>query len=330
MGYEARHGGVMRRVVYGVLTVAAILWLAACTSNPAKPSGMRLYFSDDLRVHSLRADGTDPLEFSGKPTSSPVPGPENSILCSSYRGPYFLFDPLRPGIYRTDWRGHHRHRLADWDDMAVLCGYSSQRSELVFLSAASPDSLQVLSLGEGGILSISLPSTAVAAAVDPTGERAALILKPRLRKVTLGDREWLTEGSDLLVIALAGGEAATTEVPAFPMELKTKPDLESYAGAGMSAICWRDAHQLLLSSAPGLWVLDLRDPSLSIMMRGRITGAPAADGLDISPDGQILAFTCGGRLILRDLITGQERDVTPTGLVGGAHHPRWMAADGGK
>jgi hypothetical protein len=323
MGHEARQRGVWRSAVYWVITTAALLWLTACSSNPVKPSGTRLYFSDDLRIHSIRADGTDPLEFSGKPTSCPLAGPDGSILCASYRGPYFFFDPLRPGIYRTDWRGRHRHRLADCADMAVLCGYSKPRSELVFLTAASPDSLLLLSLSSGAIRSIRLPSAAVAASVDPTGERAAMVLQPRLRKVPLGKREWLTEGSDLVVVPLSGGEETTIEVPALPMELKTDPALENYAGAGMSAITWRDAHQLLLSSAPGLWVLDLRDPSLSLMVRGRMAGAPVSDGLAVSPDGKTLALTCGGHLILRDLATGEERDVTPRGLVGGAHHPAW-------
>ena len=328
MGPKLRERRFRGAALFWIAGAMGMLWLSGCTTHPLKPGSERVYFSDDLRVHSIRTDGSGSFEFSGKPTSCPVVGPNHSIFCASYRGPYFFFDPLRPGIYRTDWRGSHRHRLTDCPEMALLFGYSSPHSELVFLTAASPESLRLLSPTGGPIRSVPLPSAAVAAALDPSGERAAVILKARLRKVTLGDREWLTEGSDLLIVPLSGGEATPVEVPALPMELKGSPALESYAAAGMGAICWRDEHQILVSSAPGLWVLDLRDPSLSLMVRGRAAGTALADGLSVSPDGKSLALTCGGRLILRDLATGAERDVTPPGLVGGAHHPAWMEAAG--
>lgn len=320
ISHGARKGRACAIGLAPVLLACAL----ACARDAAPPGGERIYFSDDLRVWSVGADGTAPVEFPGKPTSSPIPTEKGGILCASYRGPYLFFDPLRPGIYRTDWRGGHRRRVMDFPVLPALEGRAGRA--LLCLSSEAGSQLALVNPETRLRRAIALPARALAAAASPDGKRAAVVLAPRLRTVMLGNQAWFTEGSDLLLVPLDGGPAVQAQFPSLPRELARTPALENYTAAGMAAVDWLDGHRLLVSSSPGVWQLDLDDPGGATLVRPRTPGTPPADGIRVNADGRRLAITAAGRLLVRDLTTGIEKDLTPPGLVGGAHHPAWMEA----
>lgn len=325
---EISHGALGATARAIGLAPVLLAGLLACARAAGPAGGERLYFSDDLRVWSVGADGTAPVEFPGKPTSSPVPTGDGGVLCASYRGPYLFFDPLQPGIYRTDWRGGHRRRVMDFPVLPALEGRAGDT--LLCLFAGTANQLVLLDPRTRSRHAISLPARALAAAASPDGKRAAVVLEPRLRTVMLGNQAWFTEGSDLLLVPLNGGPAVQAQFPTLPAELARAPALENYTAAGMAAVDWLDGHRLLVSSSPGIWRLELDAPGGATLVRPRAPGTPPADGLRVSPDGRRLAITAAGRLLVRDLTTGAERDVTPPSLVGGARHPAWMGAVGSR
>ena len=103
---------------------------------------------------------------------------------------------------------------------------------------------------------------------------------------------------------------------------------DSPPAAGLSAAVWLSDDEVLFSASPGLWSKELRGTGLVSLVRPRKGGEAIEDGMALDAQRSRLAFTAGGRLLLRDLRTGEERDITPRGLVGGAHHPAWMEAGG--
>ena len=305
-----------------VALLMSLIALAGCSRPAGHAKGGRLYFCDDLRIHSVLPDGGDPWELAGKPSSCPIAAGAGEIFCASYRGPYYLVDPLRPGIFSLNPREHRRRRLTDWPVLPVLCGFAAE-GRLAFFQAAGPAEFDLLDTRTAEVRRVRLPGPPAAAAVSPTGDRAAVALAARLRTVVLGNQAWFTEGSDVTLVPLGGGDILALEYPLLPGTPPMSPSLDHYAGGGLSALAWRDAHALAVSSSPGIWILDPDHPSSSSVVRLRSPGQPLADGLAFSSDGNRLAITAGGRLIVREIATGAERDVTPPGLVGGAHHPCW-------
>lgn len=297
--------------------------LLGCSAGRPSPGERRICFSDDLRVHSLRPDGTGLFEFSGKHSLHPLCGPGGRIFFGSYRGPYWLVDEPRPGLYSSDAAGRNRRRLADLSALPLPFGISRDGS-VGYLLPGRP-ALFFSAADGSGIRERTLPGTPVAAAVDPEGKRTAVLLEARMRTVVLGNQAWFTEGHDLLVVDLDDQKAAAVEYPLLPEELKEQGRLEHYAGSGAAAVAWRGGEELLVASAPGVWAVGLEDPSTSRLVVPRVPGHAPPDGLCVSKNGTDLAYTCEGRLLLRDIPSGQERDLTPVGvLVGGAHHPCWM------
>ena len=284
-------------------------------------------FDDLLRIHSLRPDGTRPAPVSRQTHPKSAAGPA-ARLFGSYRGPYWLVDDPRPGLYSADAAGGSRSRVADLpalpEPFGVLAdgvvAYLLPGRAALFLVA--PDGARAKEL--------NLPGQPLAAALSPEGTRAAVLVEARMRTVVLGNQAWFTEGSDLLLVDLATEGATSMAYPLLPAQLKDGGGLEHYAGSGAAAITWRGGGELLVSSAPGVWSLRLDDTSQSQLVVPRAAGQPSPDGLAVSKDSSLLAFTCGGRILLRDLTSGQEKDLTPAGvLVGGAHHPCWMEPSGG-
>lgn len=308
------------------LAACGLLWAAlmGCHAPAPARSERRILFADDLRVRSVRPDGTGLIEFPGKPSSSPVAMSERGRVCfASYRGPYVFLDAPKPGLYESDTRGAARRKILDATGLPAPFGLDSAGEVGYFLPAAEP-ALLWAAPSSGAVRTLPLPAAPIAAAIDPKGERVAVALTPALRTVVLGNQAWFTEGSDLLLAPAAGGEARAIAFPSLPDPLGAEPKLENYAGSGVSALAWQGGHRLLVSSSPGIWSLDLDDPSQTRMERPRDHGLPAADGLSVSRDGGELAFTCGGKLFLWNLGTGALKNLTPAGLVGGAHHPCWM------
>lgn len=292
------------------------------------PPGKRLFFSDDLRVHSLNPDGTGLVEFPGKLTTSPQPCKDDSgawqILCASYRGPYLLLDEPKPGLYESGLAGGHRKRITDLPAMPALVGLTAGGRSAVLLQPRGGEALWEADLRSGTVRVIPLPMPGRSAAVDRNGKRAAVILEPKMRTVVLGNQAWFTEGSDIVLVDLESGRITPVAFPSLPDPLGAEPKLESFAGGGASAVAWYYDEMLVVSSAPGMWNLNLKDPSLSRMARPRMQGLPPADGMAVDRDTKTMAFTCGGKLFVWDLRTGYVKDITPPGLVGGAHHPVWL------
>jgi hypothetical protein len=297
--------------------------LLGCSAGRPSPGERRICFSDDLRVHSLRPDGTGLFEFSGKHSLHPLCGPGGRIFFGSYRGPYWLVDEPRPGLYSSDAAGRNRRRLADLSALPLPFGISRDGS-VGYLLPGRP-ALFFSAADGSGIRERTLPGTPVAAAVDPEGKRTAVLLEARMRTVVLGNQAWFTEGHDLLVVDLGSEKAVAVEYPLLPEELEDRGRLEHYAGSGAAAVAWRGGEELLVASAPGVWAVRLQAPSTRRLVVPRGPGHAPPDGLSVSKSGTDLAYTCSGRLFLRDIPSGRERDLTPAGvLVGGAHHPCWM------
>lgn len=311
----------LRTGLCAVASLVVVLW--GCAGSGPKPGERRIFFSDDLRIHSLNPDGTGLCEFPGKHTLNPAAGPGGRVYFGSYRGPYWLVDEPVPGLYSADAAGRRRNRIADLPGLPSPFGLSSA-GEVAYLLPGRPALCFVPSQG-GSAREHSLPGSPVAAALSAYGAQAAVLLEPRMRTVVLGNQAWFTEGSDLLILDLATGRVTTVSYPLLPEELRETGGLEHYAGSGAAAVAWRGEDELLVSSAPGVWSLKLEDLSVSRLVVERTAGQPPPNGLAVSRDGSLLAYTCGGRLLLRDLASGREKDLTPSGvLVGGAHHPCWM------
>ena len=241
------------------------------------------------------------------------------------RGPYYFLDAPRPGLYEYALTGTSRKRVLDLPELPVVAGLTSGGAEAVLFAPRAADVLQVVNLETGFLKTIPLPALARSAAVDPKGERAAVILEPKLKTVMLGNQAWFTEGSDLVLADLTSGKVEALPFPSLPDPLGAEPKLESFAGSGMSAAAWLYPDTLMLSSAPGIWTLKLKDASASKMTRARLPGLPPADGIAVNRNATAVAVTCGGRLFVWDLKSGELKDITPQGqLIGGAHHPAWM------
>ena len=314
-----RAAAVLAWMVFGLL-------LLGCGGAPAGGEGPRILFSDDLRVWSVNPDGGGARDFPGKGGGTPIPW-NGGVLYASYRGPYLFFDPLKPGIYWADAAGGHRRRLRDCPALPQLQGMS--RFGLLYLLPGDRATLHVLDPKSGEERTIALPASARCVAVSPDQERCAVVLDPRFRTVVLANQAWFTEGSDVLLLSLSGGQVEPLPVPALlspPSDVP--PRLEDYAAAGLSAAVWLSDDEVLFSASPGLWSKELRGTGLVSLVRPRKGGEAIADGMALDAQRSRLAFTAGGRLLLRDLRTGEERDITPRGLVGGAHHPAWMEAGG--
>jgi hypothetical protein len=313
-----------RRAAFWACLAAGLL--LRCSGAPEAVAGARILFSDDLRVWSVGPGGEQAREFPGKGGQTPFPW-KGGILYASYRGPYFFFDPLRPGIYRCDAAGRRRRRLADCPALPLLQGVS--RSGLLFLLPDDRTRLHLLGPEGGTQRSLSLPAPARCAAVSPEGDRCAVVLEPRFRTVVLGNQAWFTEGSDALLLSLNDGRMEPLPLPALlAPEGDVPPRLEDYAASGIAAVSWLSGDEILFASAPGLWSKDLRRPGACSLLRPRRSGEAPADGVAVDSSRARLAFTLGGRLLVRDLRSGEERDITPPGLVGGAHHPAWLEAGG--
>ena len=99
MQVAVMRGGVARGFL--IAAIAGSLF-AGCGPQVPPPGERRILFCDDLRVRSVRPDGTGVLEFPGKQSFSPVPGPHGRVYSGSYRGPYLLMDEPKPGLYSTD------------------------------------------------------------------------------------------------------------------------------------------------------------------------------------------------------------------------------------
>jgi len=310
------------------IAVFALLFMAACTGPKPQEAEKRIFFCDDLRVHSLRPDGTGLWEFPGKSTTSPLPIRRSvgiwRILVGSYRGPYLFLDAPRPGLYACSLAGGARRRITDLPGLPVIAGLASDGSHVIlFLPGA--ESLEIVDTWTGARRSIPVPAPVRAAAVDPRGERVAVILESKLRTVMLGNQAWFTEGSDLILVDLASGKITALAYTNLPDPLGAEPKLEFYAGSGMAAVAWYYPDTLIVSSAPGLWTLKLVDPPICRMAKPRLPGLPPADGIAVDKKTSALALTCGGKLLVWDLTTGDAKDITPVGdLIGGAHHPVWL------
>jgi hypothetical protein len=310
------------------LSILALLSVMGCAGPEPAPAERRIFFCDDLRVHSIRPDGALPREFPGKTSTCPWPVRKGNgvwrVVFGSYSGPYYFLDAPEPGLYEGALSGTSRRRVLGLPEMPVIAGLASGGAQAVLFTPRAPEDLQVVDLVTGARRDIPLPAPAQSAAVDPRGEKAAVVLEPRLRTVMLGNQAWFTEGSDLILVDLSSGKVEPLSFPSLPDPLGAEPKLESFAGSGMSAVAWYYSDTLVVSSAPGMWNLKLKDPSLSRMARPRIPGLPPADGIAVNRDTTAMAVTCGGRLFVWDLKTGDSKDITPAGLIGGAHHPAWM------
>lgn len=315
------------RTAAALVGLLLALLLGRCGGPPPEGGAARILFSDDLRVWSVRPDGADAREVHGKGSQTPLAW-KGGLLFASYRGPYLLFDPLRPGIYRADAAGRHRHRIKDCPALPLLQGVG--REGLLYLLPEDRATLRLLNPMTGKERTLALPAPARCAAPSPDGGRCAVVLEPRFRTVVLGNQAWFTEGSDVLLVSLVGGEATSLPLPSLLAPSDGPPKLEDYAASGLAAVAWLSEDVLLFSSSPGLWSEEVRGPGAPTLLRPRRSGEAVADGLAVDAGRGRLAFTAGGRLFLREIPSGTERDITPAALVGGAHHPAWMEAAGGK
>ena len=310
------------------LSILALLSVMGCAGPEPAPAERRIFFCDDLRIHSIRPDGTGLCEFPGKTSTCPWPvnkGPGIwRVVYGSYRGPYYFLDAPAPGLYEGSLSGTSRRRVLGLPELPVIAGLASGGAKAVLFTPRAAENLQVVDLVTGARKNIPLPAPAQSAAVDPKGQRAAVVLEPKLKTVMLGNQAWFTEGSDLVLVDFFSGKVESLSFPSLPDPLGAEPKLESFAGSGMSAVAWYYQDTLVVSSAPGMWNLKLKAPSLGRMARTRIPGLPPADGIAVNRDTTAMAVTCGGRLFVWDLRTGDFKDITPAGLIGGAHHPVWM------
>jgi Tol biopolymer transport system component len=91
----------------------------------------------------------------------------------------------------------------------------------------------------------------------------------------------------------------------------------------------------VLAAALVAWLTlqNRRDGTAAAPVAGRTTRITSEPGLEldpaVSPDGQTLAYSAGPpgrtRILLRDLASGQTRNLTDAGLEGGLRWPQWSA-----